>query len=185
MGDIITTSFNIFLMLIIILSNNVNMSSVLSKEGNAYYHLKTSPIKLKLVIMSKLFLNVIFSVASIITTSIIFFNFSKIGFWNSMFVCLIVIFVYLGHLLWSMETDILNPKYKNYNNGISYVVNPNESFSIFLAFFISLIIFGITLFLMLERYDIALIKILLISAVFVFVRIWLFINNSKIYFKEM
>lgn len=78
----------------------------------------------------------------------------------------------------------MNPQTGAYATIGSHVKNPNETKSNILAFFISFLIFGVSLFLFIENMDVALFKVMLISAMFLVVRIYLFVTKVKIYYME-
>lgn len=184
LGEYMTISFNLLIILLVVLASNNAMASVMSKEGSAGYLIKTRPASYLSSIFSKLIFQFVFMLISIIATIVVYSKFTTISNWNIFYMFLIVLLCYSAHLLWSVELDIMNPQTGAYATIGSHVKNPNETKSNILAFFISFLIFGVSLFLFIENMDVALFKVMLISAMFLVVRIYLFVTKVKIYYME-
>lgn len=184
-GQHMSLSFNLLIILLILLSNNSQVASVFSSEGAAMYLLKTKPAPLKSNMMAKLTLNLVLSTLSILATALILKSVVQLSLPETMFVFLIATLVNMSHILWSAQLDIVSPQYRFYHNGVHNSTNPNETKSTILAFTLAFLFFGISLFLFFENYAVAWQKLLGIALVFAAARIFLFFANAKVYFKEM
>ena len=184
-GQQMSIGFNLLIILLILLSNNTQVASIFSSEGNAMYLLKTKPAPLKANMMAKLTLNLILSTLSILVTSIIMFQVAQISYQDTIFVFLTVVLINISHILWSAQLDIVSPQYKFYHNGIHSGTNPNETKSTGLAFAISFLFFAVAMFLFFENYGIAWQKLTFIAFILAASRIYLFFTNAKVYFRDM
>ena len=95
-----------------------------------------------------------------------------------------MILVYLAHLLWSAELDIMNPQNRQYQTTGKTQKNPNENKSTLLCFGMSAIFAFILYFFMSENAETVYIKILLIAAVTFAIRLYLYLTKIKLYYKE-
>jgi len=189
-GDYMALSFNVLIMLLILLVSNVYMASVFSSEGKAIYILKTKPETVWANISAKLVFNLVLSALSIILTVILMAsgNQSKTAAappYAFALIFFIAFAVNAAHVFWSVQMDITNPQYSNYVNDAHTGTNPNEIKSAIAAVVLSLAFFGTTLFLLMENYAQAWWKVAAIAAAFLGARIYLLWANAKVYFKEM
>ncbi|MFA6860565.1 MAG: hypothetical protein WCR30_04180 [Clostridia bacterium] len=186
LGQQMSISFNLLLILLILLANNTQVASLFSTEGKAMYLLKTKPATLRANMLAKLTLNFVLSIFSILLTSFILFQVAKIEIIDTVFVFITVLLINVSHILWSAELDIVNPQYNQYNNGISTTgSNPNETKSTLIAFIISFLFFAVSLFLFFENYGVAWQKLFFIALLLFGSRLYLFAVNAKVYFREM
>lgn len=184
LGHYMGLSFNVLLALTIVLSSNVSMASVYSKQSNASYVERTRPTSSSVFLLSKLIFNFAFIFVSNIVTCAIIGFYGKIGVANTILLFFGIIFIYSAHLLWSAELDFMNPKNQYYQNNAIMQNNPNEKVSNVLAFAISLIIFLIFLLLLTENLNMAFLKLCLIGIAFLATRIILFLQRVKLYYNR-
>ena len=93
--------------------------------------------------------------------------------------------VYLAHMLYSAELDLMNPQLELYSTVGSNESNPNEIRSTLFAFLISFLVAGLTYFLLWEGakfriYD----KFLIIAAIALVYRVKIFFEKLRLYYKE-
>lgn len=183
-GVYMTMSFNILLMLLVLLASNVIIASLYSKEGRSSYYFKTMPKPHIKVLLPKLIFSLAISFVSVLITVIIFGVFAKLSFINIIFCILFIYGIYVGHLFWSAELDLMNPKNEQYATSGTQESNSNETKSTIFAFIISAIAFVFSLMLLNEDFSLAWVKLMFIGVVFAAVRIYLYINRIKVYYKE-
>ena len=181
-GQMYTVLFNALVICLITLASNVSMASVYSREGQANYQLRASPINYIRTLTSKLFIR-----ASIVTLSLVFTMI--IYAWNNtlsymrmdiLFFCFY--FLYLGHLLWSAELDYMNPQINLYAEmGANGSININEAKSSALAFVLSFAFAGLTYFFVSESVPEGFYRLLIVSTAFLGARILLFLRKVKAY----
>lgn len=184
-GTNMSIAFNILLILLIALSSNTMLAHVYSEEGNARYQLKTNPKPQMNSLVSKLVINSVFMTLSILVTVIIFASFLKISVVNTILIFVFIESLYLGHMLHSVELDIMNPQTQRYQTEGDNLSNPNDLKSVIFAFLISIIFALITYFLISENMNIVWTKVMLVAVAYMLIRTWLFVNKIKVYYKEI
>ena len=184
LGTYMTLSFNILLITLIVLSSNVIISSIYSKEGRASYYFKTAPRSYSKVLFPKLIFSLVISFVGIVATSIVFGIFAKLSVWQIIMCIIFVYGLYSGHLFWSAELDIMNPQNEQYATSGNEETNPNETKSTVFAFIISALATIISLLLFIENINVAWFKLMLIGLIFSVTRIYLYFDKIKLYYKE-
>lgn len=186
LGQYMTFSFNILVILLITLSSNYVIASAFSKEGASGYLIKTKPASYHVSLLSKLVFHAITTTLSLIATTVVLEMVSDLSGLNLGLLFALVFCVNIGHLMWSAEMDIMNPQNKQYQTtGDSVTNNPNEGRSTLFAFVLSFLFFGASLFLFGEGIDVAWIKLSVLAFVFMIFRIVLFVEKVKVYYKEV
>lgn len=184
LGDYMTTAFNLLIILLISLGSNGKMASIYSREGAAAYLNKTRPNEYRTNLIAKLVPSAFVMTLSIIITTTVFAMFTTLSPINTILFGLTAIFVYLLHLLWSAELDVMNPQTNHYATTGEHNSNPNETTSSVIMFIISLIFVGVALFLSLENIKVAWLKVMLLSLALLVYRVWSILSKIKYYYKE-
>ncbi len=184
LGNYLTLSFNILIVLLFILSSNSFAASIYSKEGRASYLLKVQPSRYQPLLISKLVFNGIVAIISLIATGVVIKLSTNLSVSNVIILTLFFIFIYIAHLCWSAELDIMNPQYEIYASIGEQESNPNETKSTIYAFLLAFGLFAIALFLMMENINEAWYRLLFISLLLLILRVYLFLNKIKLYYKE-
>lgn len=184
LGDHMTVAFNLLIILLISLASNGKVASIYSREGAAAYLNKTRPNEYRNNLIAKLVPNIAVMICSIIASVVVFGKFTTLSEANKVWFALGVIFVYLMHLLWSAEMDIMNPQSSQYATTGDHHNNPNETKSSITMFILSFIFFAVALFLMIENIEIALIKVCLVAFALLAYRVWSYLSKIKYYYKE-
>lgn len=183
-GDNMTVSFNFLIILLIALASNGKIASIYSREGSASYLIKTRPSEYRKSLLAKLVPSVVIMSLSILISVGVFRIFSKLSIFNTVLLGLSAVFIYLLHLFWSAEMDVMNPQSAQYATTGSHVSNPNETKSSIAMFFLAFLFFAISLFLSGESINNAWIKVVLIALALLVYRVWSFVNKIKYYYKE-
>lgn len=183
-GAYMSVAFNILMILLIVLASNTSLAHIYSEEGASSYLLKTNPKPYLQTLFSKLFVNIVLVSLSILLTTFIFTSFVNYNVWQSILIFLILESVYLGHLFWSAELDIMNPQTAQYQTTGSHVNNPNDIKSTITSFLLSALMAFLTYFFIAENQAVVWYKILFIALLFLGARIWLYINKVNVYYKE-
>ena len=185
-GTKLVIAFDIMISLLLVTASNTASATAISVEGSEFVLLKTAPSDTKKMAWAKVAFNMIASSLMILLIFILFQlslpQFSDPDIWL-MFV--VVILVNSGHILWSFQIDLLNPKLSDYAATASLSNNENVSKSIIIGLVLSIIFGGISAFLLIEDYVTGWIRIILIALVFFVVRFYLFSNFLKVYFREI
>lgn len=185
LGVNLTYAFNLLVILLIVLSSNGIVASLFSKEGASGYLNKTKPTNVITIFISKLVYNFSFVTLSLIFTMIILSSVTNLGMGNIVLFFFTIWFIYIAHLFWSAEMDIMNPQNNQYATTGSHVNNPNEIKSSIFAFVLSFMYFGFSILLLGEGVTTAWIKLMCLSIAFLGLRIYLFLSKVKVYYKEV
>jgi len=147
-GYEITVAFSILMLLLSFLASNVFASHLLSSDGKASYHLKTSPVKPQTMINAKLLTHVLIHVGLLIGTisAVAVVSRERIDPAIWVFALIIILFFDFAHLLYSVSLDISNPQFARYVNGQPISLNPNKTHSAAMAVIISVLVSGLILF---------------------------------------
>ncbi len=184
LGNYMGVTFNILIILLMLLSSNVMLSSIYSQEGNSAYLNKIVPVAFGIPLTGKLVTNAFICILSIISSCIIIDIFAHIGVFATILLALSLILVYIAHLYWSAEFDIMNPQNRLYQTTGKEQKNPNERKSTICAFVISAVFAFVSFFLMKENINVVFIKLLFISLIFCIIRVYLFYTKVSLYYKE-
>ena len=181
-GEILTLFFNGLIMSLIALASNVTVSSLYSKEGQAGVITHSFPEDTLYAFMSRLFLRAIIMTASLIFSVVIYARLTTLDFVPMIPLFFCVYLLYLGHLLWSAELDIMHPKlslYAKVGNKTSF--NANELKSMVFALLFAFLFAGLLLFFMLENSNVGIYHLLAFSGFFFVGRTILFIHKVRAY----
>ena len=184
LGNYMGIAFNILIILLMMLSSNVMLASSYSSEGNSAYLNKIVPVAFGIPLTSKLVTNACICIVSIIASTIMIDVFAHIGVMATILLTLSLILVYIAHIYWSAELDLMNPQNRLYQTTGKEEKNPNETKSTLIAFLASAIFAFVSFFLMKENINVVFVKLLLISTMFCVLRIYFFYTRIKLYYKE-
>ena len=184
LGDHLTVIFNLLIILLVAMASSNKIASIYSREGSAAYLNKTRPNEYKTNLFAKLVPNIVVMTISIIASVSIFSNFAHLTVSNRIFFSLTAIFVYMMHLFWSAEMDVMNPQSAQYATTGEHNNNPNETKSTIIMFILSVIFVGIALFLSLENVKVAWIKVSIVALALLVFRIWSYLSKIKYFYKE-
>ncbi|MBO4569694.1 MAG: hypothetical protein J5689_00555 [Clostridia bacterium] len=184
LGNYMGIAFNILIILLMTLSSNVAIASTFSKEGNSAYLNKVNPVKYVVPLTGKIVLNAIICVASIIASVVMITIFAKLTVMQTILLALALIMLYLAHLLWSAEIDIMNPQNRLYQTTGDVHKNPNENKSTIIAFILSAVFAFVCFLLMRENVNVVYLKMFFISLILLGVRTYLYLTKIKLYYKE-
>ncbi len=185
LGSTMTVAFNILVILLIILSSNFSIASAYSKEGASGYLTKTKPAAYHISLLSKLVFNASTITLSLMVTMAILQFVTDLPTGQIVMFFFTMLFVYLAHLVWSAELDIMNPQNSQYATTGTHTSNPNENKSTIFAFLLSFLFFGIALFLFGEGMFWTWVRLLLIAIAFFAGRAYLFLEKIRVYYKEI
>ena len=184
LGNYMGIAFNVLVILLISLSSNVVIASAYSREGNSSYLNKVNPVPYKVPLTGKLVLNALICIFSIVVSTIIISSFANIGVFQTILLMISLVLIYIAHLLWSAELDIMNPQNRLYQTTGSNQKNPNETKSTIIAFFMSGIFAFLAYFLMAENVNVVFVKLLFISLAVFLIRGYLYFTRIRLYYKE-
>lgn len=184
-GTNLTIAFNILIILLFVLSHNVSASSVYSRDGESLYMLKTLPDRPQNLLLSRLGYYATTTFVLIGVVLAIFFSFTSMAWIDAVLMFLTIVMYAYIHILVSAEIDFMHPQSALYRTEGLASKNPNETKSILLAFVMSFLLFGISLFFYIkDPINLWLKLFIIVGAVFIY-RLYLFCYKAKILFKEV
>ena len=184
MGDHMVIAFNILIMLLIVLNSNCAISSLYSRDGRSSYLIKTLPSNYTMPIVTKLLPNATFGVLAIFATWGVLAITLPLKTSEIAMIIVSITMIYIAHLFYSAQLDLMNPQNQLYSSVGSSVSNPNETKSTVWAFVISFITAGIIFFLLTEKRGNVYPKLLLVSTAAFVYRTNMFFQMLKLYYKE-
>lgn len=185
LGSCMIVAFDVLIILLILLNSNSYPASIFSRDGRSSYLLKTHPSKYPLLIFSKLLPNATFGTLAIGICLPIFIMFAKISTLDSVLLILALGMIYLAHMLYCAELDLMNPQSELYATVGASQQNPNETKATASAFIISFLAAGIMFLLLYEASRFTpYIKIIIVAAIALIFRSYIFLEKIKLYYKE-
>jgi len=116
---------------------NIYSASAVSREGQNFYIVKSTPVDYYRQSIAKLVFNGIFSVGAIVITGIVSLFYMEA--WVAILTTLICIFLSLGHMFYSFDNDLRQPTLDWYDSGEIAKVNKNTTKSIVMGLILSLV----------------------------------------------
>jgi len=184
MGDHMIIAFNLLIMLLIVLNSNCSISSLYSRDGQSGYLIKTLPSKYTLPVVTKLLPNTTFGALAILATAPILKLTLPLATADIIHIILAIEFIFIAHMFYSAELDLVNPQNQLYASVGSTVSNPNETKSTVSAFLISFLVAGVVFFLLFEGRGYVYVKLIAVSLGVLIYRTWMFFSMLKLYYKE-
>ena len=179
-----TVCFNLLIVLLFMLSANIRISSAYSKDGFSAYLNKVQPSTYGSLLFAKLTVNLVMGLFGVALTTFTYGVFGAIGITELILFAVTVYALYVAHLFWSGEMDIMNPQYTQYATFSEQSNNPNENKSSVLAFALSFLIAGGMLLLSFEDASIVWYKVAAVAVVIAAVKIYTYFLKIKVYYKE-
>lgn len=184
MGDNMIVAFNVLIMLLIVLNFNCSIASLYSRDGQSSYLIKTLPSKYTLPVVTKLLPNTLFGAVAILATAPVLKLTLPLATVDVVHIILSVEFIFIAHMFYSAQLDLMNPQSQLYASVGSTVSNPNETKSTVSAFLISFLTAVAIFFLLFEGEGHVYSKLILVSVGVLIYRTWMFFSMLKLYYKE-
>ena len=184
LGNNMIIGFNLLIILLVVLNSNCSAASIFSRDGRSSYLIKTHPSKYPILILTKLLPNTSFVCLSILATFGILVITLPIPITHIIIITVSVGMIYLAHMLYSAELDLMNPQNELYATVGTSESNPNETKSTVTAFLISFVTAGIIFFLLTEGSSATYHKLLLVAMAALIYRTARFFSTLKLYYKE-
>ena len=183
-GVQMTVIFNFVIILLIALSANIRIASAYSKDGSSAYLNKVQPSTYGSLLFAKLTVNMVMGLLGIGLTTLVYSFYYTVGSVNLYLFALTAYAIYIAHLFWSAEMDLMNPQYEQYATFSQQSNNPNENKSSLLMFVLALL-FALVIFLLVgEGITKIWIKASVVACVIAVFKAFTFFLKIKIYYKE-
>lgn len=184
-GNKLIVASNILIILLVSLNANSYAASIFSRDGRSAYLIKVQPKNPTSLLAAKLFPTTIFCTFSFVLTAISMIFFSGYEFIDTFALIFGAFCIYIAHLLYSAELDIIHPHTEIYAAVGEYENDPNELKSSSMAFTTSFLIALLILLLLFKESIAAVcIKFAIVGLLALVYRAFLFFTNIKLYYKE-
>jgi hypothetical protein len=184
LGDYMVVTFNILIIMLVALNTNCNMASLYSKDGRSVYLIKTQPMHAYPLLLSRLIPGASVVFLSLAATFVILLETASFGFANTLFLILGLLFIYIAHMFFSAEMDVMNPQAEIYATVGNYDNNPNEIKATVTAFIVSFVSAAAVLLLLMEGRPGVYLKLFLVGLALAILSAWSFHSKVKLYYKE-
>ena len=179
-----TVVFNVIIMLLIMLGTNISIASAYSRDGSTAYLNKIQPLGYGKLLIAKLIPQLVLGLVGVIVTAFFYKPYAPMDIVQLIFLELTVYAMFVAHVFWSAELDIMNPQYKQYATFNEQANNPNENKSALLVFVLVAVVGVFALMLSLEGGTTIWIKLGIIATLFALLKITTFIMQVKAFYKE-
>lgn len=184
LGTQMTLCFNILIILLILLMTNIDLASIYSRDGSSAYLNKVQPTSYATLLFSKLVYPMVIALIGTAISVSIFSIFTTLAVFDTVMIGATIYGIYLAHLFWSAESDIMNPQYEQYATFNEQANNPNETVSAILAIILSFITFVISLFLSSEATTGVWAKIAAVAVALAAFKAFTYFAKIKAFYKE-
>ncbi len=184
MGDHMIIAFNLLIMLLVALNANCSISSIFSRDGQSSYLIKTLPSNYNLPIVAKLLPNTTFGLCAILATTPVLVLTLPLPAADIAHMIAGVAFIFIAHMFYSAQLDLMNPQTQLYASVGSTVSNANEMKSTVSAFLVSFLTAGVVFFLLFEKSGYVYVKLVSVALAVLVYRTWMFFSMVKLYYKE-
>lgn len=184
LGVQMTVAFNFAIVMLFMLSTSVTTASSYSKDGYAAYLNKVQPSSYGSLLVARLTVNLAAGLVGVIATTVTYSFYAVAGSVNLVLFAAVTYAVFVAHLFWSAEMDLMNPQYEQYATFSEQSNNPNENKSSLLSLLLS-VLFALCLFLLMpEGVTLAWWKALGVAIALAAFKIFTFFLKIKTYYKE-
>ena len=190
-GQFAVQAFNILIIMLPLLASNSVVATMYSREGRTAYMKRTKPVVVIFPLLAKLLPNIVLSIVSLCVSLYIFNAHMHYVLSNIILLSIALIFIQVGHILFSALLDLMNPQNEQYATAGEQVSNPNETkatiFAFITAFLVALITLGFLVeeqFMLDQSFNYAFLKMLLIGFVFFGASVYMYIEKIKAYYYD-
>ncbi len=186
LGDFMSVAFNVMITLSILSANNAGVASAISSEGNEFAILKTAPSNTSIICWAKIAVTSLVNLVALMVTFMMLTFTTALSPLNLTLMAVVLLFVTMGHIFWSFQMDINNPRILDYAmKGNNVVDNANVAKAILVGFAVATIAGVLALLLLTDHFITGWIRLIVIAIVFFLARLYLLLRNVKVYFNDI
>ncbi|MCK9235850.1 MAG: hypothetical protein WC225_00390 [Acholeplasmataceae bacterium] len=186
LGNQLVLILNVFIVLLVVTGSNTASASSITTEGYEFILLKTAPYDTSKIAWAKMLFNLIFTTL-VIGLSFLLFSialpmFPKKDIW---LLLIFTLLVNVGHLLWSLQLDVLNPKLSEYATSGSLTNHENIKKSLGIGILLALFFTVVSIFAFILVRELGWTLMLILATLFLLYRLLSFNAYLKAYFVEI
>ena len=183
-GEVMTKTFNLLVMLVITVAFNNEYATVYSKEATARNIIKTRPQNPIYTLLGRIAPRIAIIVLSTFAVVITAVSVSSSDKGELVMMGMVTLFVSVAHLLWCAEMDVMHSYADQYATVGVQFDSPNERNATIVGFLLSAFFAFAYYFLSDRGTTSSIVKGIIIAAVFLAARIYLYVTRIKHYFVE-
>ena len=183
LGTQLTVCFNVFIVLLFMLSANVSMASAYSKDGSSEYLNKLQPSSCGKLLFAKLTVNIVVGAVGLAVTTAVYSAYHALEPKALVFFAVSIYCMFIAHLFGSAQLDIMNSQAAQYATFANQTNNPNENKSIVLTFVLALLFAAIWMVLAWENQQTAWKKVLIVAIGYMAIKIYFYFMKIKVYYR--
>ena len=183
-GEVMTKTFNLLVMLVITVAFNNEYATVYSQEANARNIIKTRPQNPIYTWLGRIAPRIAIIVLSTFAVVITAVSVSSSDKGELVMMGMVTLFVSVAHLLWCAEMDVMHSYADQYATVGVQFDSPNERNATIVGFLLSAFFAFAYYFLSDRGTTSSIVKGIIIAAVFLAARIYLYVTRIKHYFVE-
>jgi hypothetical protein len=180
-GEIYVVVINYLLISIIAMSTNSVIATAYSREGTAFSYNRVYPRKSNFVLFSKLILPMVIGIISLSISCYIFSTLKEIDGTLTVYFALSIIFIYIGHMLFSASLDFTNIRSQFMSD---VTTSKSENKSTMLAFLVPVVLMVLFFYYFKDSLTTSYIKMACIGAGFLIINIVLFDRRIKLIYRS-
>lgn len=193
-GQVMTKTFSVLVLLVMVLTFNCEYAGVYSRDGHARPLVKTRPINPVVSLFSRLIVRLVVILIGVTFAVVLYQIVAELPAIDAVSLICIGVFVGWAHLLWSAEMDVMHNQSDQYATVGADFDNPNERNSTIIAFLVSALFAGM-FYLVSDKVtkigsieisasSSGLIKIAVVALALLVARIYLYFTRIKLYYVE-
>lgn len=186
LGNDLVLVVNVLIVSLIVTGSNTASATAITKEGYEFILLKSAPYDTSKIAWAKILFNFLFT-TTVIAISFVLFALALPVYPKADIVLLFIFIILLnfGHILWSLQIDILKPKLSFYATTGSLSNNENVKKSLSIGVYLSFISAILSVIAFIVFKDLGWILLIGFAFVFALVRFIYFRLNLKAYFMDI
>ena len=186
LGNMMTISFNLMIILSLLGTHNANSAASISMEGNEFAVLKTAPSNTSVIAWAKLAVTGIVNTMSLLVMAGMLLMTTRLEIIEIVLLMVSVLMISLGQIAWGCEFDIRNPKINEYaTKGDGVTDNGNVAKAMAIGFIVATLAGVLALLMMAENYFYGWVRLLAFALIFLIARFYLLSSNLKAYFEDI
>lgn len=185
LGDIMIVGFNMLIICLFVLSHNVSVGSIYSRDGESWYIGRIIPVKPFGVMLSRLLYHAVVTLLLVAATVGIYAWCSGMTAINAILTGAAIYFLALAHIVWSAQIDFSFPQNNAFKREGTGVKNKNETTSMLYSFVLSLAFAAFVFLLFLKAANYIYVKLLIICVAFFVLRLITFRSSVNALYREV
>ena len=185
LGDFMSVAFNVMITLSILSANNATAATAISSEGSEFAILKTAPSNTSVICWAKIAVTMLINLVALAITFIMLTFTTTLETDQLVLMAVLLLFVTTGHILWSFQLDVNNPRMIDFAMKGSVVDNMNIAKAVVIGFVTATLTGVLCLLLLWDNILFGWVRLLALGVAYFVARLFLLKRNIEVYFNEI